>query len=60
MTALVNTDTRPERARRMTPVTVLTSGVCQQCGATTEECREGVSEQRTCCEECDHYPTPVV
>ena len=44
----------------MTPVTVLTSGVCQQCGATTEECREGVAEERTCCEWCDHYPTPVV
>lgn len=33
-------------------------GDCQQCGATTEECREGVSEERTCCEWCDHYPVP--
>ena len=47
-----------ERARNGSAASVLTSGVCQQCGATTEECREGVAEERTCCEECDHYPVP--
>ena len=35
----------------MTPVTVLTSGVCQDCGAAAATCRAAV-----CCEECDHYP----